>query len=88
MLKASSGKLTEKQAMSPTGCGGSLHIHCYALILGSEGFRCGVIADPSAALDVGYALGWQINIDTADDRPWCPLGIIGDSKIDPELVKP
>ena len=72
--------LTNDEFLSPQGCGAGTENACYALALGPEGTEC-MIASQSPALDMaGIRLGWRMNIDPTDQRPWCPKGLLPVSK--------
>lgn len=74
--------LTQEEFMSPQGCGAGTEGACYALSRQGAGeMICSIAAkDDATANMAGILLGWRMNIDPVDDRPWCPKGIIPGSK--------
>ena len=74
------GKLTREQAFSPTGCGGGTEKACFALAGHRGTEECSLVTSPKAAAWAGLQLGWRANIDETDQKAWCPLGVLKDSK--------
>lgn len=74
------GQLTNEQAMSSKGCGVGTEKACFALTAGAEGFECSMITNPQVAQMAGISLGWRVNIDEKDQKAWCPLGVLKNSK--------
>ena len=75
-------KITIEDALSPQGCGGGTENACFAMSIGGpDGFECLLAGeDKGEANMAGIMLGWRMNIDPADQTPWCPKGVINGSK--------
>ena len=74
------GILTNEQAFSPTGCGGGTKKACFALTAGPGGLQCSMITNKDVATVAGIQLGWRVNVDETDNKAWCPLGVLDNSK--------
>ena len=74
------GLLTEAQATSPKGCGAGTANACFALTRGRNGFECSLISQPTIAQFTGIRLGWRVNKDENDNKAWCPLEVLDNSK--------
>ena len=76
------GALTDAQMGDP-GCGRGTENACFALIMGPDGFVCGLLANPAIANMAGIRLGWRVNVDPTDEKAWCPLEVLDNSKVPP-----
>ncbi|OGM20655.1 hypothetical protein A2714_05730 [Candidatus Woesebacteria bacterium RIFCSPHIGHO2_01_FULL_38_9] len=74
------GILTDAEARSPQGCGAGTENACFALTMGQEGFACSLITNKQLAQHAGFRLGWRVNVDPTDEKAWCPLGVLNNSK--------
>jgi hypothetical protein len=72
----------QKSAVDANGCGYGTENACYALIMSSKGyFLCAIVEDPCYAQKAGILLDFRLNIDESDKKVWCPLGVLGNSKV-------
>jgi len=62
------------------GCGAGTGKACFALGRTGEGWVCLLMSDQSIAQLVGMRLEWRVNLDEADDKVWCPKGVLDNSK--------
>ncbi len=74
------GLLSTEQVFSCRGCGIGTRNACFAIARAPEGFVCLMINNPDLASQVGIALGWRVNVDETDNKAWCPLGVLKNSK--------
>lgn len=74
------GLLTDEQAINPKGCGAGTGYACFALTRGGSGFECSMISQPTIAQFAGIRLGWRVNVDPTDNKAWCPLEVLNNSK--------
>jgi hypothetical protein len=73
--------IPREEALSPEGCGAGTENACFALSQNGDGeMECLLISNPQAANMAGIKLGWRLNIDPSDEKPWCPTGVLEDSK--------
>ncbi len=82
MVNETSPSLTIQEAGNP-GCGLGTPDACFALIVGSEGLVCGVLAQPAIAQMAGLQLNWRVNRDSEDGQVWCPREVLVNSKRPP-----
>lgn len=75
------GHLVPEQAQSPKGCGAGTKDACFSLTVGEEGFECSLVTDQEVANLAGIQLGWRVNVDPSDEKAWCPLGVLDNSKV-------
>ncbi len=79
-MSKESGLLTYKQVLNPKGCGAGTENACFAITSGIKGFECMLITCPQMAQLAGISLGWRVNVDQQDNKVWCPLGVLDNSK--------
>lgn len=81
MSAEKSSVIPRDEAFSPQGCGAGTENACFALKLNGDGeMECMFMSDPDVAEMAGIRLGWRLNIDPSDQKPWCPKGVLEDSK--------
>ncbi|MCL5431891.1 MAG: hypothetical protein M1484_02190 [Patescibacteria group bacterium] len=73
------GLLTEKEVRHP-GCGMGTENACFALSRNVDGWVCLLLANPNMAQMAGIKLGWRVNVDSIDEKAWCPKGVLDNSK--------
>lgn len=76
----SDGKLTQEQVHNPKGCGAGTPNACFALTMGPGGMQCALLTNPGLAQMAGIQLDWRVNVDESDNKAWCPLGVLNNSK--------
>lgn len=76
------GVLTDEQATNPHGCGAGTPNACHALVKNSlfGPYRCAWLANTDVANMAGIQLSWRVNVDPEDNKAWCPLGVLKNSK--------
>ena len=74
------GRLTDEQAFSPQGCGAGTENACFPLTTGPDGFECLLVTNPQVAGTIGITRKWRVNVDESDQKAWCPLGVLDNSK--------
>ena len=81
------GNIPRDQAMSVTGCGVGTPKACFSLTMGHEShgeYQCALIVASAIAQVAGIKLGWRVNVDPTDQKAWCPLGVLKNSKQAPK----
>jgi hypothetical protein len=79
----SDGILTERQANSLRGCGAGTENECFALHESCWVTSCLMVVDQSAAGNRWIFTGGRMNASQEEGIVYCPLGVLGNSKIDP-----
>lgn len=81
MAAEGSPVVPKEEAFSPQGCGGGTENACFALSLNGNGaMECMLVSEPQVAEMAGIRMGWRLNTDPSDGKPWCPTGVLEDSK--------
>lgn len=83
MVETANAKLTMEEARNQQGCGMGTESACFSLVMGPGGLQCGLLANPQVAQMAGIRLGWRVNVDEADQKAWCPKGVLNNSKVAP-----